>query len=414
MESSFEKYFHLKERNTSIRTEIVAGLTTFVTVAYVLAVNPAVLSQAGMNSGAVFTATVLTTAVGTLLIALTTNYPFILGPSLGLNAYFAYTIVLGMGYTWQVALAACFVEGIIFLLISVTKLRDLVFNAIPQSLKLAITAGIGLFITLIGLKGAGIIISNDSTLVGLFNIHASFTNGTFETAGISCILAMFGVVATGILTSHHVKGDILIGILLTWGLGIICQLTGIYIPDAAAGYKSVLPDFSAGLNIPSMAPTFMKMDFSGIANIGFAVVVIALLFTPLFDTIGTLVGAASKAHLLEPGGDLKHTKGALVSESVTTMLGAALGISPTCVSVECAAGITAGGRTGLHSLVVAGYVLNISVFVTFLFSHSNVCYSSSPDIGRFFYDGGFVWCRLQRCDRGLTCIYLYHCDAFYL
>lgn len=353
MEEKLDSIFHLSERNTSIKTELIAGLTTFVTVAYVLAVNPRVLAEAGLNSGAVFTATALVSFFGTCLMALLTNFPFILAPSLGLNAYFAYTVVLGMGYSWQVALAAVFVEGIIFLLISISKFRDMIIRAIPQSLKLAITAGIGLFICIIGLKGAGIIVSNDATLVGLFNFHQSFSDGTFSTAGISALLALVGILITGVLMAHNVTGNILIGILLTWGLGIICQLTGVYTPNPSAGFQSVLPDFSQGLSIPSLAPTFCKFDFSDLLTVGFVTVVFAILFASLFDTIGCLLGAASKAGLVQEDGSLPHAKGALVAESLTTMLGAALGISPTCANVECTAGIASGGRTGLSSLVVS-------------------------------------------------------------
>ena len=353
MEKTLDRWFHLKERNTSIRTEVIAGLTTFITVAYILAVNPSVLSAAGIDSGAVFTATAVTSFVGTCLMALLSNYPFILAPSLGLNAYFAYTVVLGMGYSWQIALAAVFVEGVIFLLLSLTKLRDLIINAIPPSLKLAITAGIGLFVALIGLKGAGIIVGNEATLVGMFNFHDSIVNGTFSTAGISAVLALVGILITAVFMAKNVKGSILLGILITWLLGIICQLAGVYTPDAALGYANLIPDFSRGLAIPSIEPTFLKFDFSHMGEIGFVTVVFAILFASLFDTIGTLVGAASKANLLEEDGSLRNARGALMAQSLTTMVGAAFGISPTCTSVECAAGITAGGRTGLSSLVAA-------------------------------------------------------------
>ena len=237
MEATIEKWFHLKERGTSVRTELIAGMTTFVTVAYILAVNPSVLSAAGLESGAVFTASALASFIGTCMMALTTNYPFILAPGLGLNAYFAYTVVLGMGYSWQTALAAVFVEGAVFLLLSLTKLRDMVINAIPSSLKLAITAGIGLFIALIGLKGAGVVVSNPATLVSMLNFHTSFTEGTFSTAGISAILALVGVLVMAVLMAKGVKGSILLGILITWGLGLICQFAGVYVPQPDAGLR---------------------------------------------------------------------------------------------------------------------------------------------------------------------------------
>ena len=353
MEATIEKWFHLKERGTSVRTELIAGMTTFVTVAYILAVNPSVLSAAGLESGAVFTASALASFIGTCMMALTTNYPFILAPGLGLNAYFAYTVVLGMGYSWQTALAAVFVEGAVFLLLSLTKLRDMVINAIPSSLKLAITAGIGLFIALIGLKGAGVVVSNPATLVSMLNFHTSFTEGTFSTAGISAILALVGVLVMAVLMAKGVKGSILLGILITWGLGLICQFAGVYVPQPDAGFASLIPDFSQGISIPSLSPILLKFDFSHIGEVGFLTVVFAILFTSLFDTIGTVLGLASKADLLESDGSLRKAKGALATQSLVTMLSAAFGISPTCVPVECAAGITEGGRTGLSSLVAA-------------------------------------------------------------
>ena len=353
MEATIEKWFHLKERGTSVRTELIAGMTTFVTVAYILAVNPSVLSAAGLESGAVFTASALASFIGTCMMALTTNYPFILAPGLGLNAYFAYTVVLGMGYSWQTALAAVFVEGAVFLLLSLTKLRDMVINAIPSSLKLAITAGIGLFIALIGLKGAGVVVSNPATLVSMLNFHTSFTEGMFSTAGISAILALVGVLVMAVLMAKGVKGSILLGILITWGLGLICQFAGVYVPQPDAGFASLIPDFSQGISIPSLSPILLKFDFSHIGEVGFLTVVFAILFTSLFDTIGTVLGLASKADLLESDGSLRKAKGALATQSLVTMLSAAFGISPTCVPVECAAGITEGGRTGFSSLVAA-------------------------------------------------------------
>lgn len=353
MEATIEKWFHLKERGTSVRTELIAGMTTFVTVAYILAVNPSVLSAAGLESGAVFTASALASFIGTCMMALTTNYPFILAPGLGLNAYFAYTVVLGMGYSWQTALAAVFVEGAVFLLLSLTKLRDMVINAIPSSLKLAITAGIGLFIALIGLKGAGVVVSNPATLVSMLNFHTSFTEGMFSTAGISAILALVGVLVMAVLMAKGVKGSILLGILITWGLGLICQFAGVYVPQPDAGFASLIPDFSQGISIPSLSPILLKFDFSHIGEVGFLTVVFAILFTSLFDTIGTVLGLASKADLLEGDGSLRKAKGALATQSLVTMLSAAFGISPTCVPVECAAGITEGGRTGFSSLVAA-------------------------------------------------------------
>lgn len=330
MEEKLDALFHLKERGTTVRTEVLAGLTTFVTAAYVLAVNPSVMSATGMDSGSVFTATALVCFLGTLVMALLTNYPFVLVPSMGLNAYFAYTVVLGMGYTWEVALAAIFLEGVVFALISLTSLRDKIFNAIPLNLKYAISAGIGLFITIIGLKNSGLVISSSATLVSIFSFSGSMAEGTFNTAGISVVLFCVGLVITGVLMAKNVKGNILLGILITWLIGIACELCGLYVPDAAAGYASLLPDFSNGLAVPSIEPTFLKMDFSHIADLGFLVVAFAFLLTSLFDTVGSLIGLGAKAQLLDSEGNMPAVGKAMGAESVATMIAGLLGNSATC------------------------------------------------------------------------------------
>lgn len=366
MEETLNRLFHLKERGTSVRMEMLAGLTTFVTAAYVLAVNPSVMSAAGMDAGAVFTATALVCFLGTCVMALLTNYPFVLVPSMGLNAYFAYTVVLGMGYSWGVALAAIFLEGAVFAVISLTSLRDKIFEAIPLNLKYAISAGIGLFITIIGLKSSGLVVSSQATLVSIFSFTGSVADGTFNTAGISVILFCLGLVITAVLMARNVKGNILLGILITWVLGIVCELCGLYVPDAAAGYASLLPDFSRGLAVPSLAPTFLKMDFSQIANLGFLVVTFAFLLTSLFDTVGSLIGLGAKAELLDEKGNMPAVRGAMASESVATMIAGLLGNSATCCSVECAAGIAEGGRTGLMALTT-GVLFLLSMFLSPIF-----------------------------------------------
>lgn len=366
MEETLNRLFHLKERGTSVRTEMLAGLTTFVTAAYVLAVNPSVMSAAGMDAGAVFTATALVCFLGTCVMALLTNYPFVLVPSMGLNAYFAYTVVLGMGYSWEVALAAIFLEGAVFAVISLTSLRDKIFEAIPLNLKYAISAGIGLFITIIGLKSSGLVVSSQATLVSIFSFTGSMAGGTFNTAGISVILFCLGLVITAVLMARNVKGNILLDILITWVLGIVCELCGLYVPDAAAGYASLLPDFSRGLAVPSLAPTFLKMDFSQIANLGFLVVTFAFLLTSLFDTVGSLIGLGAKAELLDEEGNMPAVRGAMASESVATMIAGLLGNSATCCSVECAAGIAEGGRTGLMALTT-GVLFLLSMFLSPIF-----------------------------------------------
>lgn len=366
MEEKLDKLFHLKERGTTVRTEVLAGLTTFVTAAYVLAVNPSVMSATGMDSGAVFTATALVCFLGTLVMALLTNYPFVLVPSMGLNAYFAYTVVLGMGYSWEVALAAIFVEGLVFALISLTSLREKIFKAIPLNLKYAISTGIGLFITIIGLKNSGLVVSSSATLVSIFSFSGSVAEGTFNTAGISVVLFCVGLVITGVLMARNVKGNILLGILITWLLGIACELCGLYVPDAAGGYASLLPDFSNGLVVPSLAPTFMKMDFSHIADLGFLVVSFAFLLTSLFDTVGSLIGLGAKANLLDEKGDMPGVGRAMGAESVATMIAGVLGNSATCCSVECAAGIAEGGRTGLMA-ITTGVLFLLSMFLSPIF-----------------------------------------------
>ena len=366
MEEKLDRLFHLKERGTTARTEVLAGLTTFVTAAYVLAVNPSVMSATGMDSGAVFTATALVCFLGTLVMALLTNYPFVLVPSMGLNAYFAYTVVLGMGSSWEVALAAIFVEGVVFALISLTSLRDKIFNAIPLNLKYAISAGIGLFITIIGLKNSGLVVSSSATLVSIFSFSGSVADGTFNTAGISVVLFCVGLVITGVLMAGNVKGNILLGILITWLLGIACELCGLYVPDAAAGYASLLPDFSNGLAVPSLAPTFMKMDFSHISDLGFLVVSFAFLLTSLFDTVGSLIGLGAKANLLDEKGDMPGVGRAMGAESIATMIAGVLGNSATCCSVECAAGIAEGGRTGLMA-ITTGVLFLLSMFLSPIF-----------------------------------------------
>ena len=292
-----EKLFKLKENNTTVKTEILAGVTTFMTMAYILAVNPSILSAAGMDQGAVFTATVLASFLGTVCMALFANYPFALAPGMGLNAYFAYTVVLGMGYPWQAALAAVFVEGVIFILLSMFNIREAIFNSIPTNLKKAVSVGIGFFIAFIGLQNAKIVVGG-ATLVELFSLSA-VEGGTMQDVGITVILAIVGVLITSILVIKQVKGNILWGILITWILGIICQFAGIYVPNPEIGFYGLLPDFSSGLSIPSIAPIFAKFDFAAIPFGEFVVIIFAFLFVDMFDTLGTLIGVASKADMLD-------------------------------------------------------------------------------------------------------------------
>ena len=364
-----EKVFKLSENKTDAKTEILAGITTFMTMAYILAVNPSILSATGMDSGAVFTATALAAFIGTLLMAIFANYPFALAPGMGLNAYFAYTVVLGMGYSWEYALTAVFAEGIVFILLSATNVREAIFNAIPQNLKAAVSVGIGLFIAFIGLQNAKIVIGG-STLLQLFSVdkynEVNGVSASFNDVGITVLLAIIGIIVTGILVVKNIKGNILWGILITWLLGIICQFTGLYVPNADLGFYSLLPDFSNGLSIPSLSPIFCKLDFSGIFSLNFIVILFAFLFVDLFDTIGTLIGVSAKADMLDENGKLPRIKGALMADAVATTVGAGIGTSTTTTFVESASGVSEGGRTGLTSVTTA-ILFGLSLFLSPIF-----------------------------------------------
>lgn len=351
-----ERVFHLSENGTSVKTEIMAGITTFMTMAYILAVNPAIMSAAGMDKVAVLTATAIAGFLGTVLMAAFSNYPFALAPGMGLNAFFAFTVVKQMGYTWEMALAAVFVEGVIFIVLSLTNVREAIFNAIPLNLKKAVSAGIGLFICFIGLTGAQIIVGNPATKISLFSFKQAMLAGTFHTTGITVVLAILGVLFTAFLMVAKVRGNILWGILFTWILGILCEVTGLYVPDPAHGAFSTLPNLSAGLASfapASISPLIGELDFSQVATFNFVVVLLAFLFVDVFDTLGTLIGVAAKANMLDDEGHLPRIKGALMADAVATTAGAVLGVSTTTTYVESAAGVSEGGRTGLTAMTVA-------------------------------------------------------------
>lgn len=360
---TLDRVFHLSENKTDVKTEVMAGITTFMTMAYILAVNPDILSASGMDKGAVFTATCLASLIATVLMALLSNYPFVLSAGMGLNAYFAYTVVGSMGYSWQMALAAVFVEGLIFIALSLTNVREAIFNSIPMPLKRAVSAGIGLFIAFIGLQNCKLVVDS-STLVTVY----SFSNNaeTFRTEGITVLLAIIGVLITAVLMVKKVKGGILWGILITWLLGIACELTGLYIPNAEMGFYSVMPDFSSGISIPSVMPTLGQMDFSAVFSLDFFVVIFAFLFVDMFDTLGTLIGVASKADMLDEQGRLPRIRGALLADAVGTSAGAALGTSTITTFVESASGVAEGGRTGLTGLVSAA-LFGLSLFLSPIF-----------------------------------------------
>ena len=356
-----EKLFQLKENHTDVKTEVMAGITTFMTMAYILAVNPNILSAAGMDAKAVLIATSLAAFVGTMLMAFLANYPFALAPGMGLNAYFAYTVVLSMGYSWQMALLAVFVEGIVFIVLSLTNVREAIFNAIPLTLKSAVSVGIGLFVAFVGLQNAKLIVNSDSTLL----TYQHFKGETFHSVGIGALLTLIGVLLIAVMLIKNVKGAILYGIILTWVLGIICELTGIYVPDAEAGMYSVIPTAFVSFDFSSLGNTFgqvFNLDFTNF-NIGnFIVVMFAFLFVDLFDTLGTLIGVASKADMLDEEGKLPRIKGALLADAIATSAGAVLGTSTTTTYVESASGVTEGGRTGLTAATTAVLFLLASIF----------------------------------------------------
>ncbi|MBQ1407146.1 MAG: NCS2 family permease [Eubacterium sp.] len=356
-----EKFFKLKENGTTVSTEIGAGVTTFLAMVYILAVNPNILEASGMDRGSIFTATCISAFVGTICMALFANYPVALASGMGLNAYFAYTVVpevaaKGAVSPWQIALAAVFVEGIIFVLLSFTNFREQLVNDIPTNLKHGITAGIGLFIAIIGLKNAGIVADDPSTLLAF---------GDLATPQV--LLPIIGLLITAILYHYNVKGYILLGILATWVLGMIAQVTGWYAVNPEAGVFSVFPSFDISAMIPADKHIF-DFDFGWIAShiVDFAIVVFSFLFVDIFDTVGTLIGVASKGDLLDEEGKLPNAKGALLADAVGTIFGAAVGTSTVTSYVESTAGVAAGGRTGLTS-VTTGVLFLISLFLSPIF-----------------------------------------------
>lgn len=359
-----EKYFKLKENNTTVKTEVVAGITTFMTMAYILAVNPTMLGDAGMDRTAVLIATCLASFIGTLAMALLANYPFALAPGMGLNAYFAYTVCGIMGYSWQVALMAVFLEGIIFIALSLTNVREAIFNAIPSTLKKGVGAGIGLFIAFIGLQGAKLVVPNASTLV----TYVDFT-GEWHTKGICAVLALIGLLLTAVLYAKGIKASILIGIIATWVLGMIAQALGIYVVDAEAGFYSLYPTL-AFTDFTALGKTFgqcFSADFAGVGVFNFIVVLFSFLFVDIFDTLGTLIGVSTKAGMLDKDEKLPRIKPALLADAIATSAGAVLGTSTTTTFVESSAGVGAGAKTGLAS-VVTGFMFLIAIFFAPIFT----------------------------------------------
>lgn len=359
-----EKLFKLKENHTDVKTEIIGGITTFMTMAYILAVNPSMLSAAGMDATAVLMATCLASFIGTTVMALMANYPFALAPGMGLNAYFAFTVCGSYGYDWRVALLAVFAEGIVFIILSLTNVREAIFNAIPSGLKKGVSAGIGLFIAFVGLQGAHVIVNSDSTLT----TYVSFAS-EFHTLGICALLAIIGTLLTAVLYTLNVKGSILIGIIVTWIFGMICQALGIYVVDVENGFYSLYPTFAI-TNFSAISETFGQCfmgDFSNVSIANFIVILFAFLFVDMFDTIGTLVGVATKADMLDKDEKLPNIKQALLADAIATSAGAVLGTSTTTTFVESSAGVGAGARTGLAS-IVTGFLFLIAIFFAPIFT----------------------------------------------
>ena len=372
------RLFRLKKSRTTVKTEVVAGITTFMTMAYILAVNPNILSAAGIPRGGVFVATAVAAVVGTLLMAFMSNYPFVLAPGMGLNAFLTYGVVLGMGYSWQFALLAVFVEGLVFLALSLTPVREGIFNAIPFCLKKAVAAGIGLFICLIAMKTAGIVVANQATLISL----VKFREVSFHTHGICAVLALVGTVFTGLMLVKGLKGAILFGILFTWGLGMAAQACGVYVPDPANSFFSLYPDFSVkglaqnftefggtvGALFNPDAWTFtkdgavVKSGWTLVKTLDFFVVMCAFFFVDLFDTLGTLIGVSMKGGFLDKEGRLPRISGALCADSIATSVGAVFGTSTTTTFVESASGVMAGGKTGLTAVTSAALFALAIVF----------------------------------------------------
>lgn len=359
-----EKLFKLRENDTTVKTEVIAGLTTFMTMAYILAVNPSMLNAAGMDTNAALIATALAAFIGTLAMAFLANYPFALASGMGLNAYFAYTVCGSMGYSWQVALLAVFAEGIVFIALSLTNVREAIFNAIPLTLKHGVSAGIGLFIAFVGLQGAHLVVNSDSTLTTTVDFA-----GNFHTEGICAVLAIVGLFITIILYIKGFKGAILIGIIATWILGMIMQAVGVYRVDVEGGFYSLFPNL-AFVDLTDLGKTFgqcFRADLSGVSVINFIVVLLSFLFVDIFDTLGTLVGVATKADMLDSDGKLPRIKQALLADAIATSAGAIIGTSTTTTYVESSAGVAAGGRTGLSS-VVTGLLFLVSIFFASIFT----------------------------------------------
>lgn len=390
----FEKLFKLRENNTNIKTEILAGITTFVTMAYILAVNPDILSEAGMDKTAVLMATAISSFIGSMCMAFMANYPFALAPGMGLNAYFTFTVCMQYGVPWRTGLFAVFIEGVVFIILSLTNIREAIFNAIPSTLRLAVSGGIGLFIAFIGFQDAGLIVSNNNTLVAYIDFSKDFFN-----SGMAAVFAITGVFITGILLVKKVRGGILFGILITWIIAMILEAVGIFEPTI-----STIPDKFFSFEITSLGKTFgqcFNVDFDSTSILNFIVIIFSFLFVDLFDTLGTLIGVSTKANMLDENGRLPRIKGALLADSVATCVGAVIGTSTTATYVESASGVTEGGRTGLTA-ATTGMLFLLAIFFSPLFG-SIPTFAIAPaliTVG-FYMIGNVVKINFEDADEGI-------------
>lgn len=358
-----DKFFGLRKHNTDIKTEMIGGITTFITMAYILAVNPQILSATGMDKNAILIATAIAAFVGTFFMALFANYPFALAPGLGLNAYFAYTVCGEMGYGWEIALLAVFVEGILFIALSLLNIREAIIFAIPMQLKSGISVGIGLFITFIGLQNAGLVIRSDATLVTVVNFRQDF-----QTQGVGALLALVGLFLIILFSVKKIKGSILLGILITWGLGMLCEMIGLYKVNVSTEHFSLFPVWNE-FNLGAIKSTFgrcFNVDWRELPVFEFLVIVFSLMFVDLFNTLGAVIGVVKKAKLLDEEGRVPRMKRILLADAVATSAGAILGTSTTTTFVESAAGVSAGARTGLAS-IFTGLLFLLSIFLAPVF-----------------------------------------------
>lgn len=355
-------FFDFKGNDTNYSKEIRGGIITFLAMCYILAVNPNILSASGMPSNAVFIATALSAGIATILMGILAKLPFALASGMGLNAFFAFTVCGVMGYSWQFALTAILVEGLIFIILSLMGVREAIFKSIPKNLKYAVSIGIGFFIALIGLLNAKIVVADPSTALAHFN----FQGGSFNSIGITVLISIIGIVITAILVNKKVPGGLLWGILGTWGIGMICQALNLYIPNPESGMYSLFPNFSEMINFSDLGATFMKFDLSAITNPQFWFVVFAFLFVDIFDTLGTLTGCAIEGNMLDKDGNLPEAKKALLVDSIGTTLGACLGTSTVTTFVESSSGIAEGARTGFAS-VVTGLLFILALVLSPIF-----------------------------------------------